>query len=515
MAAHPQMALDNNVGTTLLLSRMDGHAQKQPVGSPLSSQNNTPKTKTAPLTSAASPSLSLIPPPLPQRNARRNSCFLDALLDPKTALTTDATATPAANTAAINGPPTPLDVYLSSEEDASSMGELSDFDFDDDEFDDYDGEYEEATVTTAAVVVRTTSNTSAPAAMTSTTTTSPSSLQQDDSAVPAPVRRHSHDVARVVSVVYAGKPSLVDLGLERAARRRSLHNGRSASSSSLALSETRPSTSSGGSMLSTAPSSTVSPAKQHKRNSSSGSIIILGASGMMASFRARKMAVTPAAVTVATNTVSLGRSIAPILTSLDTSMPPPSSPTAPASTISTTNPARAPIMAAPARSFTTAALMAAEPASASSSPRTPTYGTAGLLRGMTRSLTLSGRRGLGRRESMAEKVSTPTSATASSPILLPAMLPAETVSALLASNGNANNAGNRMSLAMSVVSSMTSMNAPPPGPPNEDGFDENDSGSATPRWLAMPPAEMVVSKKGTGSSFLGRLTSRRRSMNLL
>ncbi|KAL1903181.1 hypothetical protein Sste5346_000466 [Sporothrix stenoceras] len=519
------MALDDDVGTTLLLSRMDGHTQKQPVGSPMSSQNDTTLKNnkiSTPLTSASSPSLSLIPPPLPQRDARRNSCFLDALLDPKTALNTAATATPVANTVNIAGPPTPLDVYLSSEEDASSMGELSDFDFDSDEFDDYDGEFEEAMATTASVVVRTTSNNSAPAAMTTTTPTTSSSSLKETRATAVPVRRHSHDVARVVSVVYAGKPSLVDLGVERAARRRSLHNDRSASSSSssVALFETRPSTSSGGSMLSTAPSSTVSPAKQHKRNSSSGSIISMTAGGMMASFRARKMAMTNAA-TVATNTVNLGRSLAPVLTSLDTSIPPPPSPTAiaPSSAVSTTTaPVPTPTMAAPARSFTTSALMTGEPTSAASSPRTPTFGTAGLLRGMTRSLTLSGRRGLGRRESMAEKVSTPTSEMATSPTLFSAMLPAETVSALLAPGGNANNAGNRKSMAMSVVSSMTSMNAPPPGPPNEDGFDENDNNSiaaATPRRLAMPPAEIVVSKKSTGSSFLGSLAGRRRSMKLL
>lgn len=513
------MALDDDIGTTLLLARMDSHAQKQPVGSPLSSHNDTPlKTKTAPLTSASSPSLSLslIPPPLPQRDARRNSCFLDALLDPKTALTTDATATPAANTTTMTGPPTPLDVYLSSEEDASSIGELSDFEFDDDEYDNYDGEYDEATATSAAVVVRTISNNSAPAAMTATTatTTTSSSSLQDSTASPAPTRRHSHDVARVVSVVYAGKPSLVDLGLERAARRRSLHNGRraSSSSSSVVLSERRPSTSSGGSMLSTAPSSTVSPSKQHKRKSSSGSISSLGGSGMLTSFRARKLAMTASTVTAAANTVTRGRSLAPVLTSLDTTMPPPPSPTGPASATYTSTPVSAPIMAAPARSFTTSALMAAQPTSATSSPRTPTFGTGNLLRGMTRSLTLSGRRGLGRRESMAEKVPAPTSATATPPVLLPAMLPAEAVSALFASssNYNANSAGNRKSLAMSVVSSMTAMNAPPPGPPNEDGFDEN-----VPRRLAMPPAEIVVSKKSTGSSFLGSLTGRRRSMKLL
>ncbi|KJR81130.1 uncharacterized protein SPSK_05208 [Sporothrix schenckii 1099-18] len=524
-APRPQMTPDDDdVGTTFLLSRMDGHThttQEQPAGSPLSSDNDNDslfKTKTAPLTSASSPSLSLMPPPLPQRDARRKSCFLDAMLDPKTALSADMTVTPttskAALTSAMTSPPTPLDVYLSSEEDASSLGDLSDFDFDSDEFDDYGGEFEEATATSAAVIARTATNNSAPAAVTTNTTSATASLQNNSTAAATTAthtRRHSHDIARVVSVVYAGKPSLVDLGVEREARRQSLHNARSPSSSasSVVLSETRPSTSSGGSMLSTAPSSTVSPAKhQQKRNSSSsasiGSISIggLGGNGMLASFSARKLALTAAAVTATTNSnsASVGRSRAPVLPSLKTTatvaaVP---SPAAPESAVDAIAAVSAPIMAAPARSYTTSVLVAGgESTVAASSPRTPTFGTAGLLRGMTRSLRVSTRRGLGRRESMVEKVRTPTSATAVSPTLLP------------------DTPGNRKSLALSVVSSMTLMNAPPPGPPNEDAFDGNDSMAATtPRRLATP-TDLVVSRKSSGGSFLGNLAGRRRSLRLL
>ncbi|CAK7206028.1 hypothetical protein SEUCBS139899_008811 [Sporothrix eucalyptigena] len=515
---------------------MDSHTEKQPVGTQMSPSlntmdNNNSKQNQIPAaaahrTSASSPSLSLLPPPLPQRDARRNSYVLDALLTSKTARTADTTTV--TNVAGVAGPPTPLDIYLSSEEDASSMGDLSDFDFDDDDLD-----FDEATgactveLATTASVVRTNSNSSSNTS--SSTAATSVSLPNDKTTTTISsqthTRRHSHDTARVVSVVYAGKPSLVDLGLERAARRRSLNSRTStSSSSSVGLSETRPSTSSGGSMLSTAPSTTVSPAKQHKRNSSSGS--------MMASFRARKLAMT------ASDTATINRSLVPTLTSLDTTMSPPHLPThsptsesapvnaaaitnTPTTTTSTSQSdlVASPAIAAPARSYTTSMLMSGPSnTSVASSPRTPTfgYGTGNLLRGVTRSLTLSGRRGLGRKESAAADK---TDMLAASPVLLPAHLPAETVNALV-SSGHNNNAGNRKSLAMSVVSAMTSMTAPPPGPPNEEGQEENGKNSSVtptstvPR-MALPPASIVVSKRSTGSSFLGTLTGRRRSLKLL
>ncbi|CAK7211453.1 hypothetical protein SBRCBS47491_001131 [Sporothrix bragantina] len=528
-AALPQQTAPDDIGSTFIINTPDSHTEKhQRLGSQLSpspnkmdNNNNTSQTQTqaapaaAPLTSASSPSLSLLPPPLPQRDARRNSYVLDALLTSKTNKAADTTIT---NVASVAGPPTPHDVYLSSEEDASSMGDLSDLDLSDFDFDDelenpddndIFGNCTVELARTASIIVRTNSTSSASLPHDKVTTTSTSTSSQTHT------RRHSHDTARVVSVVFAGKPSLVDLGVERAARRRSINSRTStssSSSSSLELAETRPSTSS-GSVLSTAPSSTVSPVKQHKRNSSSSS--------MLASFKARKLALTAAAVNATANTATLGRSLAPVLTSLDTSMPSPPSPTsesAAAPSASTYTTTASPVVAAPTRSFTTSVLMPPPSStSAASSPRTPTfgYGTSNLLRGMTRSLTLSGRRGLGRRDSA---VVDKTDISPVSPAMPPTLPRADTVSSLMASEQINNNAGNRKSLAMSVVSAMTSMTAPPPGPPSEEEAQfEYDAASVStmPRRLAMPPASVVVSKKNTGSSFLGNLTGRRRSMKLL
>ncbi len=102
-------------------------------------------------------------PPLPERNAMRASRLLDNLglkLGGGGSLEALSLATA-----------TPHDVYLSSEEDASSSaGEFSDYDYES------------------------------------------SNDNDDDHALPPARRRSSHeDTARVVSVVYAGKPSIIDL----------------------------------------------------------------------------------------------------------------------------------------------------------------------------------------------------------------------------------------------------------------------------------------------------------------
>ena len=109
--------------------------------------------------SQTKPAADMAAPPLPERNSMRASRLLDHL-----SLKLGGSMTPRSM-----GQTTPHDMYLSSEEDASSSA---------DDFSDYD--YDSAS---------------------------------EDGASP---RRTSHEVtARVVSVVFSGKPSIVDLSLRR------------------------------------------------------------------------------------------------------------------------------------------------------------------------------------------------------------------------------------------------------------------------------------------------------------
>lgn len=131
------------------------------------------------------------PPALPMRSARRASRMLDGLglglATPQPAEITQET-------------PHPHDVYLSSEEDASSSADdFSDYDFDSD----------------------------------------------SDVSPKSPMGRRSHeDTARVVSVVYAGKPSLIDLSLIRRSMSPSSLASRQQSSRGSSSNESSPSSSS-------------------------------------------------------------------------------------------------------------------------------------------------------------------------------------------------------------------------------------------------------------------------------
>lgn len=474
----------------------------------LQNQPFTTQTMTPPQTQAcAAPLASPLPPPLPQRSVRRNSRFLDGLLDPDMA-TPPAAATEAdagaaketkdADASAVLPPPTPHDVYLSSEEDASSMGDLSDYE--EDEAGEYD--YEDLDVgsgfnTTVAEAVQSQASLALPARSASTASSAASS--RAGAAVP-PSRRHSHDTARVVSVVFAGKPALVDLAVERAARRRSLNDrvmsplsaastSTSVSSSGLSIAKTRPSTASGPlsllSSLSTAATSAGSSITssqrlskahlQHKRNSSGSS---MASFGMLASFRARTMAaVAPAPLTLG------------------------------AAANSTTTPP--PALASPV-SATSSVYSQASP-TPSPSTRTPSSGSssfshgASLLRGVTRSLTLSRRRPQPAPGACAPPISPVSPVSPVSPDA-------------------------RKSLALSVVASVTAMNAPPPAPPTPDEVDSSTLIPAVQRAATSPmlarPASGVLSKKAPAAApsttaapasggFLGHLTGRRRSLKLL
>ncbi|KAJ2895881.1 hypothetical protein MKZ38_006071 [Zalerion maritima] len=106
------------------------------------------------------------PPALPERSALRASRMLDSIsIQSKL----DAESTTHMSTSM------PHDVYLSSEEEASSSADdFSDYDFDDEELADYDSSSEESQK--------------------------------------SPVRRKSHeDTARVVSVIFSGRPSIIDV----------------------------------------------------------------------------------------------------------------------------------------------------------------------------------------------------------------------------------------------------------------------------------------------------------------
>lgn len=106
------------------------------------------------------------PPALPQRSSMRASRILDTFTISKV----DAEPTPIART-------TPHDVYLSSEEEASSSA---------DDFSDYDGDVELY------------------------------DSSSEESQEPSVVRRKSHEVtARVVSVIFSGRPSIIDVSITR------------------------------------------------------------------------------------------------------------------------------------------------------------------------------------------------------------------------------------------------------------------------------------------------------------
>ncbi|CAK7270572.1 hypothetical protein SEPCBS119000_004157 [Sporothrix epigloea] len=464
------------------------------------------------LSSASPPTLSLIPSPEPQRNARRSSFLLGALFNSTTAKSTVTTIPAVAGEA---GSPTPHDLYLSSEEDASSMGDLSDLsdyeaDLDDDLYSmdnsNVHGAFTVELARTASIVMRTGSTSS----LISTTTVSTSAAspttslphERDTSSRLTHSRRPSHDTARVVSVIFAGKPSLVDLGLGRDICRQPLNCCKFTSSAG--VSETRPD----------APTTAVSSSRRHKRSMSSSSA--------MASYLARTAAVTASPETKIQSTV-------PALAVPDVSLslpPPPNTPSphsepaalaglappsytytapAPTSLLFATDDIPAP----PIRSCTTSLLIPpSSSASAASSPRTSTFGssTGSLLRGVTRSLTLSGRRGLGRRASSALEKSGSSAAPSAS---CTASVPAEDALALETQN--------RMSLAMPNVPVMTLMTPPPSRPLKNEGRSEHDTAqaSALPGQRAMAPAAVVVSKKSSGSLFLGNLTGRRWSTKLL
>lgn len=359
------------------------------------------------------------------------------------------------------------EIYLSSEEDASSLGDVSDYE-DAEEYD-YDSDTVEYIAPVAVHI---------PAFM------------------PAPVtddagRRHSHeDKARLVSVVYAGKPSLVDLAVERAARRRSL----SARSNRSDSSASRPSTSA-GSVAGSAPSTALSSANaspqrlQHKRNSSGS---------MLASLRYRK-----AMETIADSPVAKKEDMPKPMRSYTTTSRAP--------------PLNTAIIAAAAAA--NAANGNAAPSPLSSSPRTPTFASGNLLRGVTRSLTLNrrGSRLLNKERDAAFAPQVPSSATAPAlPGQLPGV-PSSDVSSL-----------RRKSLALSVVSlglggDKSDKSAPPvPQTPDEHMFSTSIApalrrASTTGAFLSSAPAHRVLSKKNTAASpststsFFGR----RRSVKLL
>ncbi|CAK7562766.1 MAG: hypothetical protein SEPTF4163_000619 [Sporothrix epigloea] len=478
--------------------------QSQPLADPAAAR----------LSLASSPSLSLLPPPLPQRDFRRNSYILEALLTPTT---TKAAATTITTVMDVASSPTLHDVYLSSEEDASSMGDLSDLsDFEDDLDDglfimddkDTNGTFTVELARTASIVMRTNSTTSLASATTYLTTTAASTPpvpieKTASSSIHTHSRHSSHDTARAVSVVFAGKPSLVELGVGRDTCRRS--HGCCERTPSVELAETRP----------VAHSADASTASQLQRNSSSSS--------KMASSCIHELAMT---ASLAAHPESPTQNSVPVLAVLDScpSPPPPPPPTANRSSISEplapssytyTTPAPTTLLpvtdyaaAAPRRSFTTSLLISPP------SPRAPTpvSGTGGLLRGVTRSLTLSSRRGLGRR---ASSILDKSGHSAAPPASLTAPLPSENDSTLEASS--ASSFGNRMSMAISVVSAMTLM-TPPSSRLNKDvSQSETDAiqAATTPCQRPMTPAASVVSRKGAGGKFLGSLASRRRSMKLL
>lgn len=157
------------------------------------------------------------PPPLPKRNSLRRSRLLEAFglhaaasasSAPRNAPVASAAVLSAAVTvtsktdASPQPTPTPHDIYLSSEEDASSAEDLSD-EYDDE---DVDMDFEKISPRTSLAHLD--------------RPVSPHSTPE-----PAPVQRHSrrsHDKeARVVSVIYSGKPCLIDLAVKREARHRS------------------------------------------------------------------------------------------------------------------------------------------------------------------------------------------------------------------------------------------------------------------------------------------------------
>ncbi|CAK7269285.1 hypothetical protein SEPCBS57363_003525 [Sporothrix epigloea] len=470
------------------------------------------------LSFAPSPSLSLLPPPLPQRDTRRNSYILEALL---THTTTKAAATTFTTMTDVASSPTPHDIYLSSEEDASSMGDLSDLsDFEDDLDDglfvmddkDINVTFTVELARTASIVMRTNSTASLASATTYLTTaaasTPPAPIEKTaSSSIHTHSRHSSHDTARAVAVVFAGKPSLIELGVGRDTCRRS--HGCCERTLPVELPETRP----------VAHSTDVSPASQLRRDSLSSSTV--------ASFCTRQPAMT---AFTAANLETLAQSSGPVLTVLDScpSPPPPtathsfiSEPIAPssytytASSPTTLLPATDYAAAAPRRSFTTSLLISPlSSSSANSSSRAPTLGsgTGSLLRGVTRSLTLSSRRGMGHR---ASSVMDKSGISAAPPASLTASLPSE--NDLTLETSSASSFGNRMSMAISVVSAMTLMTPPPSRPHKDASRSENDAIQATamPCQRPMTPAASVVSKKSAGGTFLGSLTSRRRSMKLL
>ncbi|OAA67007.1 hypothetical protein SPI_01583 [Niveomyces insectorum RCEF 264] len=495
------------------------------------------------------------PPPLPERNARRNSRFLDALRAPQpspagtvmasTATTTSTASLPAATAVVSPTRPTPHDLYLSSEEDASSLGDLSDFDDDDDVDADYDYDNDEYDADELQRF-RLSPTMSVSLARMSTITTATTTTLSERSAAP-PARRHSHDTARVVSVVFAGKPSLVDLAVERNARQRrrprsfmdhhqqppaggalrdlsttkhlslsstatssSFSSASTASSSSSFTSSARPSTSCDTlpSPSSTAPSSRASAAAAatlHKR---------VHSGSMLASFRARKNGATAAAAAVQPLHVQPSQPQqqhlpAPLSSShsvFAAASIPESTPTPPPS--------------------------ATTPRATSS-----TFGPGGLFRGVTRSLTLSRRRSrplLSSREAAVDATAvqtaptptpTPTPTTTATPTQ-PQPQPQQTYT-----YNEIMQSARRKSLTLTVVASMTAMNAPPPGPPTPDpepatamAADGKSSSTSSRSSLALTPRSMttpvsapaattVLSKKrGPSGGFLG---GRRRSLRLL
>ena len=483
----------------------------------------------------SSPKAPHSPPPLPKRNARRASRFLDALLDSSapTTATTPTTVTASAISAISsvsatsanankNSKSSPKmtttahEVYLSSEEDASSLGDVSDYD----DAEEYDYDSDTVEYIGAPVVLQVTTTTtpastssSAPSMPTSappTSTAAPPLPTTEDAALPA--RRHSHeDKARLVSVVYAGKPSLVDLAVERAARRRSLNDRTTSPSPSASCasmvssarsnrshrsdsSASRPSTSAGTAPSTAFSSMNASPQRlQHKRNSSGS---------MVASYRAYT-----ALETIADS---------PTMASQEMDMPKPTR-------AYTTSSSRMPH---PNTAVVSATAAAASPLS--SSPRTPTFGHSNLLRGVTRTLTLSrrGSRLLNKDRDSAFPPPPPPSTYTPTALPLPGQLPGVAGSAT-----SDVSILRRKSLAMSVSLGLGNGGNDKSVPSILQTHDEHmfttsiapalrRASTSSGAFLSPPPSHRVLSKKngngnGPASPSASSFFSRRRSMKLM
>ncbi|EFX02965.1 hypothetical protein CMQ_2894 [Grosmannia clavigera kw1407] len=247
------MSLDDDIG--VYLARMGPDTVKAPTGETTvvhhqpqqqqQQQQQPENNSTLPAASNMQHDMSCLgmAPPLPERNALRRSRFLDALVMQAAVPSETAEAASVAMAPNTSRPslPTPHDVYLSSEEDASSAGDVSE----DEDVDEYSGTMEDDGSTCygfrdqgdddiarpdrlsspdsvprhgpvpepSALPPSTEATDPVNAATTSTTTIA--------TAVVQPRRLQNRDTARVVSVIFSGRPSLVDLALLREARRRS------------------------------------------------------------------------------------------------------------------------------------------------------------------------------------------------------------------------------------------------------------------------------------------------------